>query len=114
MPTEHDLKVWPAFFDPLADGTKPFEARKDDRGFAVGDVLHLREYDPQAFDEALQRYSRQIAGSPTDDPEAWAVAAHLAAEAAYTGRTLRRVVTYVLRGGPWLAPGYVVLGLADA
>lgn len=42
----HDLKVWPDFFDALADGRKPFEVRKNDRDYAVGDTLHLREYAP--------------------------------------------------------------------
>lgn len=42
----HDLKCWTEYFDLIADGTKTFEIRKDDRGFKVGDVLHLRNYDP--------------------------------------------------------------------
>jgi hypothetical protein len=40
----HALKVWPAYFEALADGSKGFELRKDDRGFAVGDVLRLQEW----------------------------------------------------------------------
>ena len=42
----HDLKCWPEYFQAVKSGIKPFELRKDDRGYAVGDVLHLREYDP--------------------------------------------------------------------
>src|ERR1041385_2836695 len=42
----HDLKTWPAFFTPLADGVKHFEIRRNDRIFRVGDDLLLREYDP--------------------------------------------------------------------
>jgi len=42
----HDLKCWPEYFQAVKSGIKPFELRKDDRGFAVGDVLHLREFDP--------------------------------------------------------------------
>lgn len=46
--TEHTLKLWPAYFDAVADGTKRFEVRSTrDRTFAVGDVLVLREWDPQ-------------------------------------------------------------------
>jgi hypothetical protein len=45
----HELKTWPAYFDAIGDGTKRFECRKDDRGFAVGDVLRLREWDPQVY-----------------------------------------------------------------
>lgn len=46
--TEHTLKLWPAYFDAVADGRKRFEVRSTrDRTFAVGDVLVLREWDPQ-------------------------------------------------------------------
>lgn len=42
----HDLKVWPDYFAAIDTGEKPFEVRKADRGFAVGDTLRLREYEP--------------------------------------------------------------------
>lgn len=45
-PVIHELKTWTRFFDAVADGRKTFELRKDDRGFKVGDVLRLRDYDP--------------------------------------------------------------------
>lgn len=41
---EHDLKIWPEFFEPVRDGIKLFEVRKNDRGIKVGDVLKLREW----------------------------------------------------------------------
>jgi hypothetical protein len=44
--TEHDLKVWPEYFEALAAGKKTFEIRKDDRGYQRGDILILREYLP--------------------------------------------------------------------
>lgn len=43
----HELKTWPLFFEHLRRGVKPFEVRRDDRGFAVGDVLVLREWLPE-------------------------------------------------------------------
>ncbi len=46
--TVHELKTWPRFFDALLDGRKTAEVRKNDRAFAEGDDLHLREWDPTA------------------------------------------------------------------
>lgn len=43
----HTLKVWRQWFTAVVDGTKTFEVRVNDRGFKVGDVLVLREFDPE-------------------------------------------------------------------
>ena len=43
----HHLKTWPTFFEEVVQGRKTFEVRLDDRGFEVGDLLHLEEWDPQ-------------------------------------------------------------------
>ena len=45
--TDHELKTWPPFFAALLDGTKTFEVRRDDRGYALGDTLILAEWDPR-------------------------------------------------------------------
>ncbi len=42
----HELKTTAPHFDHVRSGAKRAEIRRDDRGFAVGDVLVLREYDP--------------------------------------------------------------------
>jgi hypothetical protein len=44
---EHHLKTVGDFFEAVWRGDKVFELRKDDRGFAFGDVLVLREWGPQ-------------------------------------------------------------------
>ena len=40
----HDLKTVNPWFSHLYDGSKEFEVRLDDRGYAVGDELLLREW----------------------------------------------------------------------
>jgi hypothetical protein len=46
LPQLHELKTWPQYFERILDGSKTFEVRKDDRGYREGDLLTLREYDP--------------------------------------------------------------------
>lgn len=78
----HELKIYPEYFDAVASGIKPFEVRKNDRGYKVGDMLYLREYDKTA---AL--------GSP------------------WTGRTCKKYITYILDSPDYVKDDYVVLGL---
>lgn len=81
--SEHALKTWPAYFDAVADGRKRFEVRSTrDRTFAVGDVLVLREWDPQTE--------------------------------AYSGRSVRVVVTFMVEGAPFLPEGTAVLSIDPA
>jgi hypothetical protein len=86
----HEFKVWPDFFDAIADGRKRFEWRVDDREPQVetGDYLHLREWRPSLhapFDVGL-----------------------------YTGRYISTRVTYTLRGPAFGMPeGYVVMSLGE-
>lgn len=46
--TVHHLKVHPAQYAALRWGGKTFEFRRNDRGYVVGDILHLAEWDPEA------------------------------------------------------------------
>lgn len=41
------LKCHPKYFKDVKSGLKPFEVRKNDRDFAVGQKLLLQEYDPE-------------------------------------------------------------------
>ena len=84
-PREHELKCWPEFYTALVSGEKTFELRFDDRGFRVGDVLWIREW----------RRLRIVDGK---------------AEGEYTGREMRRTVSYLL-GGFGLQKDFVCMAL---
>lgn len=82
----HKLKTDSAVFNMSFIGSKPFEIRKDDRGFEVGDLLILQE----------TRFSGEemAAGKPLE----------------YTGRELSRMINYILPAGSYgLSPGWVVM-----
>ena len=58
--TRHELKCWPAYFAAVRSGAKRFELRKNDRGFALGDQLAIREWDPDTQAYTGQVEERQI------------------------------------------------------
>lgn len=79
------LKTWPEFFDAIGDGLKPFELRKNDRGFESGQLWCLNEFRPDEH-----------------HPEG----------GIYTGRWIKIRITYIVRGPVWgLADGWVIFAL---
>lgn len=110
--TVHELKCWPEYFEPVRTGLKPWEFRLADRSYAVGDVLRLREWSPDAFDEAWREEERLLVGDPISRPDVWDAAHDRATAEAYTGRVCERRVTYIAQGG-LIPPGYVVMTLAE-
>lgn len=44
---EHEIKCWPSFYEHIESGAKPFEIRKNDRDYKVGDTLWIREWLPE-------------------------------------------------------------------
>ena len=60
----HNLKTWPSVFQAVWDGAKTAEFRRNDRDFAVGDNLLLKEFEPGQITEG--RYTgREILASVT-------------------------------------------------
>lgn len=56
----HDLKTRPEPFEAVADGLKPWELRRNDRGFSVGDRLVLRKWDPAASEYCGSKLTRLV------------------------------------------------------
>jgi uncharacterized protein DUF3850 len=107
----HELKCWPEYFAAILDGSKPFEYRRNDRGFRVGDTLRLREWEP----------CRQCMGTgrmtDPDDGESIACVCAIGMSFAgdYTGREVFVRVTYVLGdNGPGVPTDYCVMGIVRA
>ena len=44
---KHELKIHPQYYCRVADGSKTFELRNNDRGFQSGDLVTLKEWDPE-------------------------------------------------------------------
>jgi hypothetical protein len=61
----HNLKTWPEYYKAVASGAKPFEIRRNDRGFEVGHVLRLNEFDP-ATGRYCGRFAERIVTYITD------------------------------------------------
>jgi hypothetical protein len=63
----HDLKLIQPHYNAVDDGSKPFEVRKNDRPYAVGDTLTLHEYDPAAQEYVGPKIVREVTYK-LDDP----------------------------------------------
>jgi len=85
---DHVLKTWPDAWDAIANGSKRFEWRRDDRGFAVGDWLILEKWDPNSASPVLGNW-----GQP---------------------RTIDVRVTYILRGAFGIPDGFCVMSIRGA
>ena len=86
----HELKCIDYLFDSVKDGSKPFDVRKNDRGFQTGDIVELVKIDKDGYyvpENLDNKFSRQ---------------------------TLKRKITFILQGGQFgIQSGYCVLGLGS-
>lgn len=96
----HTLKILPEYFAAICDGTKTDELRReDDRTFAAGDTLVLREFVKTDLD-LLDMEPEWI---PVDGGY-------------YTGQSCTVTVSHILRDPEcrWLQPGVVALSIVPA
>lgn len=84
----HELKTDPKVFDAVWRGIKTYEIRKNDRGFAIGDTLILRETEYSG--EAILNE-----GMPLE----------------YTGRRIECRVTHILENEYGLKSGWAILSI---
>ena len=56
-PKTHHVKTWPEFYKPAYFGFKPFEVRKNDRNYQVGDTFISHEWNPE---------TKEYSGSATE------------------------------------------------
>lgn len=97
----HELKTWPSAFAAAVSGAKRYEIRKDDRNFASGDYLFLKEFDACATCDGEGFYfePEKLFGVPRTK-----VTCCAAPHGTFTGRELGVVVTYKTEGGAFGLP----------
>ena len=60
----HELKCRPEYYEAVRTNQKNFELRRNDRGFRVGDVVRLKEYDGSGYTgrELVRRITYMLEG----------------------------------------------------
>jgi len=93
----HEIKCWPEYFEKIADGTKTFECREDNRTYGVGDELNIREWEPLRQDPHCEVHHYHMGDGHCTCYE----------KGSYTGKQVVRYVTYL-----GLREGYVCMALS--
>lgn len=57
---QHQLKAWPEFFKDTFSGVKTAELRYNDRDYQEGDVLWLREWEPNTGEYSGRECWRRV------------------------------------------------------
>jgi ribosomal protein S17 len=58
--TTHAVKCWPEYFKAIADHSKTFDLRIDDRGYQVGDDITFEEFRPGVGEYTGEVVTREI------------------------------------------------------
>lgn len=88
---KHEVKTDPEVFEDVLAGLKTFEIRRDDRSYAVGDILLLKK--------TRYRAEQMREGKPLE----------------YTGAVTEVGVSHILRGPIFgLADGWVIMSIRNA
>lgn len=74
----HEIKILPQYFCRVADGTKTFEVRNNDRGYQPNDIVVMKEFDKSRLPKDAKTLSEEEM------------------KVAYTGREIKKRVGYVL------------------
>ena len=98
----HTVKCYPEFFRALADGSKPFEVRENDRIYEVGDYLAVNEFLPEEDPYTLRKNSPEKGGEFN----------RTADDGYYSGKCAVFRITYILDNPQFYKDGKVILGLA--
>lgn len=108
----HAVKAYPEYYNGLATGDKTFEVRKNDRPYAVGDILAVNEFIPAEQVECdtstdLLAPFRKIA-------TAFQIATSRKVKGGcYTGACKLFKITYILDDPKFCKDGMVILGLKE-
>lgn len=104
----HVLKCWPVSFEPIINGFKTFEVRKNDRPYNVGDTLILREFEPCYKCNGSGKV-RTAYGRP-DSVESCDVCGDY--YGIYGNRYCKCLVAHIMQGGQFgIEQGYIVMSI---
>jgi len=57
---KHEKKIWPKYFQKILEGKKNFELRLADWECNEGDILVLREWDPESKEYTGRKLEKEI------------------------------------------------------
>ena len=57
---DHELKIWPQYYELVKSDIKPWEIRKNDRNYQIGDIIRFKEFDPKTNQYTGRNFVRRI------------------------------------------------------